>query len=41
MKLGSVSSFTPFSSGTLSVLNFNRGDGGEDFEGKTKMCSSI
>ena len=36
VKLGSVSSFTPFSSGTLSVLNFNRGDGGEDFEGKPK-----
>ena len=37
IKLGSVSSFTPFSVGTLNVLNFNRGDGGEDFEGKVKQ----
>jgi hypothetical protein len=37
IKLGSVSSFTPFSVGTLNVLNFNRGDGGEIFEGKVKQ----
>jgi hypothetical protein len=37
IKLGSVSSFTPFSVGTLNVLNFNRGDGGEIFEGKIKQ----
>ncbi len=37
IKLGSVSSFTPFSAGTLTELNFNRGDGGEIFEGKVKQ----
>jgi hypothetical protein len=37
VKLGSVSSFTPFSFGTLTELNFNRGDGNEKFEGNTKQ----
>jgi hypothetical protein len=36
VKLGSITSFTPFSSGTLTELNFDRGEGGESFYGKTK-----
>ena len=39
VKLGSVTSFTPFSFGTLTVLNFDRGDGNEKFEGKCKCVA--
>ena len=41
VKLGSITSFTPFSSGTLTELNFNRGDGNEGFEGKVKMVATF
>ena len=39
VKLGSVTSFTPFSFGTLTELNFDRGDGNEKFEGKIKSVA--
>jgi hypothetical protein len=37
VEVQSVNSFTAIAANTLSALSFNRGDGGDDFHGKTKQ----